>query len=74
MLIQEKKYNDYLAHDYEPIDETKMPYLVDLHAIKAYADSKGMSIISLSEEEKKQFLRPNPAYKKSSKLGIVAAF
>lgn len=74
MLIEEKKYKEYLKHDYEPIDLSEMPYLLDLHAIKAYADSKGVSIPSLSEEEKKRFLRPNPAYKKKGKLGMAAAF
>ena len=38
MLIQEKKFKEYLSQEYEPVDETAMPFLVDLRAIKAYAD------------------------------------
>ena len=60
MLIQEKKFKEYLSQEYEPVDETVMPFLVDLRAIKAYADSKGVAIASLSEEEKRQFMIPNP--------------
>ena len=74
MLIQEKKYNDYLAQDYEPVDESAMPYLVDIRAIKAYADGKGVSIVSLSEEEKQQFMIPNPNYRKKRRHGIAAVF
>ena len=54
MLIQEKKYKEYLANDYEPVDETSMPYLVDIRAIKAYADGKGVSIVSLTDDENKR--------------------
>lgn len=74
MDLQTKKYKDYLAKDYKPIALSELPYVVDHRGLKAYADSKGVSITSLSEEEKKRFLHPNPAYKKNSKLGIVAAF
>lgn len=74
MFIQEKKYNDYLAQSYAPVDESAMPYLVDIHAIKAYADSKGISIAALSEEEKKQFLVRNPNYSKKRRHGIAAVF
>ena len=55
MLIQEKKFKDYMSQEYEPVDESAMPYLVDIRAIKAYADSKGVAVVSLSEEEKQQF-------------------
>ena len=41
MSIQEKKYKDYLSQEYEPVDESAMPYLVDIRAIKAYADING---------------------------------
>ena len=47
MPIQEKKYKKYLSQEYEPVDESAMPYLVDIRAIKAYADSKGVAIASL---------------------------
>ena len=35
-------YNNkkYLSQEYEPVDESAMPYLVDIRAIKVYADSK----------------------------------
>ena len=74
MLIQEKKFKEYLSQEYEPIDESKMPFLVDIRAIKAYADNKGVAIVSLSEEEKKQFMIPNPSYRKKRKHGIAAVF
>jgi len=64
MLIQEKKFKDYLSQKYEPVDESEMPYLVDFRSIKAYADSKGVAIVSLSDEEKQQFMIPNPNYQK----------
>lgn len=72
MSIQVKKYKDYMSQDYEPVDETAMPYLVDIRAIKAYADSKGVSIVSLSDEEKQQFMIPNPHYRKRHRHGIAA--
>ena len=72
MLIQEKKYEDYLSQEYEPVDESAMPYLVDLSAIRAYATQKGVSIVSLSDEEKQQFMIPNPSYHKKHHLGIAA--
>mgnify|MGYP007104114352 CR=1 FL=1 len=52
MLIQEKNYKEYMSQEYEPVDESTMPYLVDIRAIKQYADSKGVRITELSEEEK----------------------
>ena len=73
MSIQVKKYSDYLSKEYEPVDESTMPYFVDIRAIKAYADSKGVAIVSLSEEEKKQFMIPNPSYCKRRLTGIAAA-
>lgn len=68
-----KKFKEYLTHDYKPIPLSEMPYVVDHRGLKAYADNKGVSITSLSEEEKKQFLHPNPAYRRSNNLGRVAA-
>lgn len=72
MLIQEKKYRDYLSQDYEPVDESAMPFLVDMRAIKAYAESKGVAIVSLSDEEKKQFMIPNPNFRMKRRKGIAA--
>ena len=54
------------------MDETAMPYLVDLRAIKAYADSKSVVIASLSEEEKQQFMIPNSNFRKKHSHGIAA--
>ena len=69
-------YNNkkYLSQEYEPVDESAMPYLVDIRAIKAYADSKGVAIASLSDEEKQQFMIPNPNYRKKRRHGIAAVF
>ena len=74
MLIQEKKYKDYLLQDYEPVDETTMPFLVDIRAIRSYAAQRGVSIVSLSDEEKQQFMIPNPCYRKKRRHGIAAIF
>ena len=74
MLIQEKNYKEYLSQEYEPIDESLMPFLVDIRAIKAYADSKGVAIASLSEEEKQQFMILNPNYCKKRRHSIAAVF
>ena len=51
-----------------------MPYFIDMRAIKAYADSKGVAIVSLSDEEKQQFMIPNPNYHKKRRHGIAAVF
>ena len=74
MLIQEKKFKEYLSQEYEPVDESAMPFLVDFRAIKSYADNKGVGIASLSEEEKQQFMIPNPNYRKKRRHGIAAVF
>ena len=59
-------------HEYEPVDESKMPYLVDIRAIKAYADSKGVDIVELSDEEKQRFMIPNPNYRKKRRHSVAA--
>ena len=58
--------------DYDPVDESAMPYLVDLRAIKAYADSKGVAITSLTDEEKHRFMIPNPHYLKKRRISVAA--
>ena len=63
-----------MSQEYEPVDESTMPYLVDIRAIKQYADSKGVGITMLSEEEKQQFMIPNPNYRKRRRHGIAAVF
>ena len=62
MNFQTKKYKEYLAQDYRPVMLSEMPFVVDHRALRDYARSKGVAIASLSDEEKKQFLRPNPEY------------
>ena len=57
-----------------PVDESTMPFFVDIRAIKSYADSKGVAIVSLTEEEKQQFMIPNPNYRKKRRHGIAAVF
>ena len=74
MLIQEKKYKEYMSLEYEPVDESMMQFLVDIRAIKTYADSKGVAIVSLSDDEKQQFMIPNPNYRKKRRHGIAAMF
>ena len=74
MSIQEKKYKDYLSQEYEPVDESVMPYLVDIRAIKAYADGKGVSIVDLSDEEKQQFMIPNSNYRQKRRRSVAAIF
>ena len=56
------------------MDESVMPYLVDYRAIKKYADSKGVGIVSLSDEEKQRFMIPNPNYHRKRRHGIAAVF
>ena len=58
----------------EPVDESSMPYLVDIRAIKAYADSKGVDIVDLTDEEKQRFMIPNPNYRKKRRRSIAAMF
>ena len=61
-----------MSQEYEPVDETAMPYLVDIRAIKEYADGKGVSIVSLTEEEKQRFMIPNPCYHRRRSLSVAA--
>jgi hypothetical protein len=70
----EKNYKEYMSQEYEPVDESTIPYLVDIRAIKQYADSKGVGITDLSDEEKQQFMISNPYYQKRRRHGIAAVF
>ena len=56
------------------MDDSTLPYLVDIRAIKRYADSMGVCITALSDEEKQRFMIPNPNYRKRHIRGIVAVF
>ena len=69
-ILREIFWQDNLTG--EVVDETSMPYLVDIRAIKAYADGKGVSIVSLTDDEKKKFLIPNPHYRKKGLQNIAA--
>lgn len=72
MNLQTKKYKEYMAETYVPILLSDQPFIVDHRALKAFADSKGVLIPELSEEEKKPFLHRNPNYKKKNNIGIAA--
>ncbi len=74
MNTQMKKYKDYMAQEYKPVLLSETPYVVDHRALRDYAQKKGVAIKDLSEEEKKQFLHPNPEYKRPTRLGFAAAF
>ena len=49
-------------------------YYANESAIKQYADSKGVGIAELSDEEKQRFMIPNPNYRKRRRHGIAAVF
>ena len=53
--------------------KSETPFVVEHRALRDFARSKGVAITALSDEEKKQFLRPNPEYKKPL-FPIAAAF
>ena len=66
--------SDYPINDVSrPVSLREMPYTLDIRALLSYAKANGKSVSALSENEKKQFLVPNPAYKKKHRLGIAAA-
>lgn len=50
------KYEEILAITPEPIDLSEVSQKVDLRGIIAYAKTKGVSVIDLSEEEKQKFV------------------
>ena len=74
MNFQTKKYKEYMTQDYRPVMLSETPFVVEHRALRDFARSKGVAITALSDEEKKQFLRPNPEYKKKPLFPIAAAF
>ena len=65
---QMNNYNSYMQKNYSPIDVNALPYFVDMKAMRAYAQEKGVSISDLTNSEKKKFTKPNPTSKKASCL------
>ena len=65
---QMNNYNSYMQKNYSPIDVNTLPYFVDMKAMRDYAKEKGVSVSSLTDSEKKKFIKANPASKKASNL------
>ncbi len=65
---QMNNYNSYMQKNYSPIDVNALPYFVDMKAMRAYAQEKGVSISDLTNSEKKKFTKPNSTSKKASCL------
>ena len=53
-------YNTYMQKNYSLIDVNSLPYFVDMKAMRAYAQEKGVSISSLTNSEKEKFTKVNP--------------
>ena len=58
---QMNKYNSYMQKTYSPIDINTLPYFVNMRELRDYAQSKGVSISSLTDSEKEQFTKINLA-------------
>lgn len=65
---QMNKYNSYMKNEYSPIDVNSLPFFVDMKAMRNYAKEKGISISSLTDSEKEQFIKKNPTERKASNL------
>ena len=65
---QMNNYNSYMQKNYSPIDVNSLPYFVDMKALRAYAQEKGVSISSLTNSEKERFTKANQLSKKASCL------
>ena len=59
-----KNYNSYINNDYSPIDINQLPYFVDMKGLRNYAQEKGVSISSLTESEKRKFIKQNLLHEK----------
>ena len=46
-----------MQKNYSPIDVNSLPYFVDMKAMRAYAQEKGVSISSLTNSEKERFTK-----------------
>ena len=60
-----KNYNSYINNDYSPIDINQLPYFVDMKGLRNYAQDKGVSISSLTESEKRKFIKQNLLHDKN---------
>ena len=72
MNFQTKKYKEYMSQEYRPVMLSEIPFVVDHRALRDYAESKSAAITDLTDEEKRQFMRPNPEYRKSSRWHVAA--
>lgn len=55
---QMKKYKASLANTTEPILLSQMDFYMDIRGVITYAQSKGVKVCNLSEEEKQAFIKP----------------
>ena len=65
---QMKNYKCYLENTYTPIDVNSLPEFFDMRAMREYSRKTGILMADLSENEKANFLIPNPTAKKASNL------
>lgn len=56
MIGQMKNYSEYMSQEYEPISLYSVPYAYDMRGLKAYADSMGIAVTEVSEEDKEKFI------------------
>lgn len=61
-------YNSYMQKTYSPIDVNTLPYFVNMKALRNYAKERGVPISSLTDSEKEQFAKANPASSTASNL------
>ena len=59
-----KNYNSYINNDYSPIDINQLPYFVDMKGLRNYAQEKGVPISSLTESDKRKFIKQNLLHEK----------
>ncbi len=62
---QMNNYNSYMQKEYIPIDVNTLPYFVDMKAMRAYANEKGVPISALTDSEKEKFTKANLSAKKA---------
>ena len=60
-----KNYNSYINNDYSPIDINQLPYFVYMKGLHNYAQEKWVSIYSLTESEKRKFIKQNLLHEKN---------
>lgn len=62
MMIQKTKYDTYMAQEYVPIKSENIRYFVDYRGLRSYAESRGLKISELTEDEKREFVYPRVAH------------